>query len=128
MCVAAKVGLLTRATDVPIPFGNFKKHINAFLKSNWQSKWDEAINNKLHAIQPQLGFWPGGFRIIRCEEIVLARIQLGHSHLTHSFLLKQEATLYCIACDCRLTIKHISLHCVDIIESRNRHFNFIFSR
>ena len=71
---AAKAGFLRRVTNMPIPFGDFKKHINALLKYKWQSQWDEVVNNKLHEIHPQLGLWSGGSRIIRCEESILARI------------------------------------------------------
>ena len=52
---AAKAGLLRRVTNVPIPYGDFKKHINVLIKRKWQSQWDEAVNNKLHEIHPQLG-------------------------------------------------------------------------
>ena len=52
---AAKAGLLRRVTNVPIPYGDFKKHINILLKRKWQSQWDEAANNNLHEIHPQLG-------------------------------------------------------------------------
>ena len=75
---AAKAGLSRRVTDVPIPYGDFNKHINVLLKRKWQSQWDDAVNNKLHAIHPQLGLWPGGSRIIRREESVLTRIRIGH--------------------------------------------------
>ena len=84
-----------------------KKHIDVLLKHKWQSQWDAAVNNKLHEIHPQLGLWPGGSRIIRREESVLTRIQIGHTHLTHWFLLKVEDPPQCIACDCQLTVKHI---------------------
>ena len=57
---------------------------------------------------------------------VSARIRIGHGHFFHSFLLKKEYPLQCIACDCRLTIKHIHFDCVDSIEIRNRHFNVNF--
>ena len=120
---AAKAGLSSRVANVPIPYGDFKKHINVLLKCKWQSQWDETANNKLHEIHPQLGLWPGGSRIIRREESVLARIRIGHTHLTHCFLLKGEDPPQCIACDCLLTVKHILLDCVDFIESRNRHFS-----
>ena len=85
---AAQAGLLKRVTNVPIPYGDFKKRINVLLKRKWQSQWDEAVDNKLHEIHPQLGLWPGGSQIIRREESVLTRIQIGHTHLTHCFLLK----------------------------------------
>ena len=103
---AAKAGLPKRVANVPIPYGDFRKHINVLLKRKWQSQWDEAVNNKLHEIHPQLGLWPGGSRIIRREESVLTRIGIGHTHLTLCFLLKGEDHPQCIACDCQLTVKH----------------------
>ena len=106
---AAKAGLSKRVTNVPIPYGDFKKHINILLKRKWQSQWDEAANNKLHEIHPQLGLWPGGSRIIRREESVLARIRIGHTHLTHCFLLKGEDPPQCIACDCESNMFYLSV-------------------
>ena len=94
---ALLLGWLCTAAGLPVHcccdillYGDFKKHINVLLKRKWQSQWDEAVNNKLHAIHPQLGLWPGGSRIIRREESVLTRIRIGHTHLTHCFLLKEE--------------------------------------
>ena len=42
---AAKAGLWRKVTHIPIPCGDFKKHINVFLKHKWQSQWDEGVNN-----------------------------------------------------------------------------------
>ena len=53
--VVAKASLLRRVTNISIPYGDFKKHINDFFKCKWQSGWDDAVNNKLHEIDPQLG-------------------------------------------------------------------------
>ena len=80
------------------------------------AEWDEAVNNKLHIIHPQVGRWSRGFRIIRHEESVLAGIRIGH---TPSFLLKREDPSQCIACDCRLIVKHFVL----ILSNLERHFN-----
>ena len=52
----------------------------------------------------------------------MARLHIGHSFLTRSFLLKGEEPLMCIGCDKRLTIEHILLTCSDFIEIRERHF------
>ena len=97
MDAAAKAGLLRRITNIPIPHSDLKKHINVFLKHKWQSQWDEAVNNKLHEIHPQLGLWPGGFRITMREDSVIAGIRIGHTYLTQSFLLNKEDPPQCIA-------------------------------
>ena len=52
----------------------------------------------------------------------MARLHIGHSFLTHSFLLKAEEPPMCIGCDQHLAIEHILRTCSDFIEMRERHF------
>ena len=52
----------------------------------------------------------------------MARLHIGHSFLTHSFLLKGEEPPMCIGCDKRLTVEHILFTCADFIETRESHF------
>ena len=40
---AAKAGLLRRVTNVPILYGDFKKHINVLLKHKWQSQGHPSL-------------------------------------------------------------------------------------
>ena len=47
-------------------------------------------------------------KISRKEEIILSRLRTGHSHITHSYLLKKEEAPYCIPCQKPYTIKHIN--------------------
>ncbi len=78
-----------------------------------------AVNNKLHAIQPSLGRWPGTRRNTCREEVVLARIRLGHTYLTHSYLLNREDQPECVGCACPLTVQHIMSDCVEFADIRN---------
>ena len=50
----------------------------------------------------------------------MARLHIGHSFITHSFLLKGEEPPMCIGCDQHLTI--ILLTCSDFIEIRESQF------
>ena len=52
----------------------------------------------------------------------MARLHIGQSFITHSFLLKGEEPPMCIGCDKRLTIEHILLTCSDFTEIRESHF------
>ncbi len=40
--------------------------------------------------------WPGSRRNARREEVVLAIIRLGHTYLTHSYLLNREDQPECV--------------------------------
>ena len=61
-------------------------------------------------------------RTNRKEETVMARLHIGDSFITHSFLLKGEKPPMWIGCDKCLTIEHIFLTCSDFIEIRESHF------
>ena len=86
--------------------------------------WDHPENrhNKLRQIKPIISEWLPSFRSCRREEIVLARLRIGHTHFTHSFLLKGEEPPQCIPCHTALSIKHIFLDCVDVSHIREKYF------
>ena len=48
--------------------------------------------------------------------------RIGHSRLTHEFLLKGEPPPECIPCNCPLTIKHLLIECVDFNDVRQRFY------
>ena len=101
-----------------IPFSDLKPRTNKYILELWQSEWDECPENKLYKIFPVLKeciFCPWTNRRDSGGPI-------GHSVLTHSFLLKGEEPPVCIRCDKRLTIEHILLTCSDFIEIRQSHF------
>ena len=119
---AAKEGLDLRVTDMQLPYTDFKYYIIQHVKSKWQAQWNTAVGNKLHAIQPVLGKWKGSSRTSRREETVLSRLRIGHSRLTHSYLLTRDDPPECVPCQCPLTIKHILVECLDFDHIRSRYF------
>ena len=62
-------------------------------------------------------------RNIRLEEIVLARIRIGHTRITHSYLLNREEPSQSVGCDKPFTVRHILLECVDFSKVRNEYYN-----
>ena len=55
---------------------------------------------------------------------MLNRLRIGHTRLTHSFLLTGDDLPECGTgtCQCPLTVKHILVECVDLKDVRNKHF------
>ena len=47
---------------------------------------------------------------------------MGHSYVTHSYLLKGDPIPVCIQCNCAFTVKHILLDCVDFSVVRKKFF------
>ena len=105
-----------------LPFSDFKCAINSYVKSCWQEEWNMETENKLFESLPDLS---ERLQTVhgRRNETVLTRVHIGHSFLTHGFILRREDPPVCVACDCRLTVKHILLECVDFQETRVNYFN-----
>ena len=59
----------------------------------------------------------------RKEDIILTRLRIGHSRLTHKHYLGNEDPPECIPCNTQLTIKHILIECVDTADIRKQFFN-----
>ena len=53
---------------------------------------------------------------------VQIRLRIGHTRLTHSFLLTGDDLPECGTCQCPLTVKQILVECVDLKDVRNKHF------
>ena len=85
---AAKSALDLPRTKVGVPYNDFKHCINQYIFSTWQDDWNGAVANKLHSVKPVLGDWQSSYRRCRKDEVVLCRARIGHTHLTHSYILR----------------------------------------
>ena len=69
-------------------------------------------------------------------ETILCRLRIGHTRLTHGFLMSGGRQPYCDDCRVPLTVKHIIIQCPKFRSLRNRfladcrgaHGSFILSQ
>jgi kelch-like protein 2/3 len=101
----------TNAASIRIPHSDFKHDINAYFIADWQTRWNDAVFNKLREIKPLIGNTKVPGSLTRRDEVVYHRMRIGHTHLTHSYLLKRETAPDCAHCGCLMTVKHILLDC-----------------
>ena len=110
---AAKEALSKDVTECLVSYTDARQYIGEHVKKQWQTEWDLAVNSKLHAIKPLIGEQPSASRSVRKEEVVMSRLRLGHSYLTHSYLMKGEPPPERLTCQCRLTIEHVLVECIE---------------
>ena len=126
---AAKEALELDYEDLAIRYSDLKRNTKQYVNELSQHEWtSEGIPrrkvNKLWVIQPDRSDPLPMIAANRREESVLTRLHIGHSHLTHSFLLKEEEEIpVCIGCDENLTVEHILLHCWDFYDIRRKHYS-----
>ena len=76
----------------------------------------------IYPFSSSLGEWQPNYRIDRKEEVILARLRIGHTYITHSFLLKGEDWPLCIPRQEPFSVKHFLLDCTDIGIIRSRFY------
>ncbi len=119
----AKLALSLPISRIKVCYTDFKSTILTLIQSSWQAQWDGEIFNKLHSVKPTLGEWCPIYRPIRREEVILARLRIGHSRISHSWLLSRDDAPECIPCNTLYTVEHILIHCVDLQPIRLQYYN-----
>ena len=119
---AAKSALNLRMSAVKCPATDLYPDVANHCQRLWQAKWDGCVLNKLHSVKPVLGY-SNLSSLSRQDAVVLKRLCIGHSRLTHSYLLNRQDQPECSHCDCALTVAHVLLECNHYNVLRQKYFN-----
>jgi hypothetical protein len=112
-----------KKTDFLLPACDFRTAINKLVSSEWNANWDNAVFNKLHNINPSFDVSPSLSLSNRHDQTVLLRCRIGHTKVTHSYLLTNDNAPFCVGCNANFTVKHFLLECHDFSQTRNRFYN-----
>jgi hypothetical protein len=70
-----------------------------------------------------VGKTPFSYGHNRKQQVVMTRCRIGHSRLTHSFLLNNEERPECIPCNSNFSLKHVLIDYVDVADVRQTFYN-----
>ena len=114
----AKLALNLQIEPLPISYQDFKPIIKSYFHNRWQDHWNHQPTNKLNEIHPTIKHAETPYFKQRRYDIVYCRLKIGHTRLTHEYLLKREAQPICSVCNNTITIKHILLDCPKYANKR----------
>ena len=116
----AKAALtLPTITDIPTNYHSVKSSLRQSSKLLWQKQWrDDVARTQLHVVKPEIGRWNSCSRSNRLEEKALAKLRIGHTYFTHSYIYSQSRRPVCGKCHRPLTVKHLLLFCDDFTHQR----------
>ena len=106
-------------TSVPLPYQDLKGLFKSTILQKWQSEWDLENNNKLHTVKPVLGPWESSSHKERFNEVLHCRLRIGHSYITHGYLLQGADPPLCEHCNETLTVWHILGLCTGLAQQRH---------
>ena len=90
------------------------------LVNRWQILWDNETENKLKQIKPDVRFWQSSLQKERRMSVILSRLRIGHTKLTHGFLMNtpHDPVPTCRECNTVVTVKHILCDCPNFNQQR----------
>ena len=100
------------SATLPIPYQDLISPLRRHFSELWQLEWSGVARpTQLRSVKPQVGRWSSSYRSNRREEVVLSRLRLGHTRLTHGHLLVGENRPACEVCHADLDVQHILVDC-----------------
>ncbi|KAL4144146.1 hypothetical protein QTP88_006372 [Uroleucon formosanum] len=100
-----------------VTYDDIKTHIKSKSLIKWQTHWSKQ-QTKLNEIKNTIFNWrdPG---LSRKEKILINRLRIGHTRLTHQHLMAKEEPTQCTVCGVALTVKHV----ITVLPIRRRSKN-----
>ena len=108
-----------------LPASDFYSRLKLGFLRCWQEFWSLDVHGaKLRSVKPLLGNWPSSYSESRHREVILSRLRIGHTNVTHSYLMAGENPPVCPFCSSMtpLSIHHIFVDCEALTASRDRFF------
>ena len=97
--------------DKNLPYTDYYSVIDNALTKEWQREWSDVRMNKLRRVKCTVLTWPSSCHKNRQWEVVLARLRLGHTRVTHKHLMEKGPVPRCANCNVELTVEHILIEC-----------------
>ena len=132
---ANKATLLNNHIILQTTQKEYFSQIHSQIQNKLQLTWNHS-NTQLHSIHPKLELWDTTNQNSKLQERVMTRVRIGHTKLTHSYIINGTPKPKCDLCiNVHLTIKHIILTCPKFNTERrfmityctNNQLNFNFN-
>jgi hypothetical protein len=96
-----------------IGVADLKRRVSSYLSEVRQRQWDELPStNKLKSAVPRLTPRVEYLTGVRHEDTVLTRVRIGHTRMTHGYLLVSPHVVpQCDVCQVQLSVEHILTTC-----------------
>ena len=93
-----------------------------FCLNEQQEIWDCCEDNKLHSIYPTVGSVARSKNMSCYDSVLINRLRIGHSPLTHSHILCGDDSPTCQLCGLPVSVRQMLVECVGLQEIRTKYF------
>lgn len=103
----AREGPFEDRTRMPLPLSDIRREMSKSVATKWLRQWKKCEGNKLHTLHPTTDKFQDHRHLSRHDSVLLTRLRIGHTRLTHSHLLMGNESPTCETCDSDLTVMHL---------------------
>lgn len=111
----------TEITSDPVKIythSDIKMYLKKLVNNLWQQSWNES-SRALKSLKPLVQTKPY-LPQDRKEQVVLTRLRIGHTRLTHEFLITRNTPPMCDICEEQVSVKHLLEGCGPNSEEESR--------
>lgn len=119
---AAKEGsTMFPVPDIAITRDDWKNYVKRAAFTTFQDRWSAVspLTNKLRSIRDSARPWLTSTAQCRREEVLVCRLRLGHTRITHGYILEKASPPTCVSCNTPLSVKHILVDCPSFSHERS---------
>ncbi|EZA53766.1 hypothetical protein X777_06662, partial [Ooceraea biroi] len=102
----------------PVSHHDLYNSIQKQITNKWNYLWSSNPLTKLHIVRNSIFEKIPYNTTNRRDQVILTRLRIGHSRLTHSHLFTHNSPALCQHCNIRITIPHILAECPAYHQSR----------
>ena len=117
MAKEAAGGMPTSEELLPAVVEDLKMYIKKKARATWELQWQNCTV-ALRDIRRSTAPFPFPKELVRKEKIILTRLAIGHTRLTHEHLLVGQRPPRCPLCGIQLTVQHILIDCPNLQQKR----------
>jgi hypothetical protein len=99
---------------------DFRTALRQSVLAKWQRDWDCILDNKLREVKPVVHAWRSSSCPVRRDEVVVTRLRICHTRLTHGHVLSGSPPPVCATCNVHLSVRHILADCPRYTVQRDR--------
>ena len=116
---AKNAALSAPPRNYKLPFRDIFPSINLAVRNQWQQHWEglQITNKKMRALTSSSLPWHYA-SMPRRWETALCRLRIGHTRLTHGYLMSADPQTYCMDCLVPLTVEHLLAECPSLGDER----------
>lgn len=114
--IAAKESVNNTLTAISTSTNDMKTYIKQRIRTEWDTQWSTTANNHFQAIKDNTNYWAP--RNNRREQVIITRLRIGHTVLTHKHIFEHSDPITCDTCNTRLTVQHLLLECQKYLVQR----------